>query len=145
MTMPDMQRASSCCAQLDWTKQGGRHHHDATTALLHWSQSLPSIKKKKQDAPLKPLPDVPFICGRFIHHYRIRALSCHGAGVHPPRPPPARPRAAGRGCNDCVIIALFFSNLPSDQSPCAQAEVSWRVRAGFWASPPRCGAEAAEG
>lgn len=123
MTMPDMQRASSCCAQLDWTTQGGK---DTITTRPQFCSTRHSrshqSRKKKQDAPLKSLTDVPFIRRRFIHHYRIRALPCYGAGVHPPLPAPPLPRAVGRGWNGCVIW-ISFSNLPTGQSSCGQAEV----------------------
>ena len=93
-----------CTAGLNNTHIGHRRGRTHPRLLLqisvifsHCSQvthSAPEIttrKEKKKNPPLASLLNVPFICGRLIHHYRIRALSYSRASLHFP-PSESAPR-----------------------------------------------------
>lgn len=76
------------------------------------THSAPEIttRKENKNPPLASLLNVPFICGRLIHHYRIRALSYSRASLHFP---PPRIRSETRPERRQLWNLLLFNELVS--------------------------------
>lgn len=96
------------------------------------THSAPEIttRKENKNPPLASLLNVPFICGRLIHHYRIRALSYSRASLHFP-PPESAPRLDLKEGNYgiCCCLTNWFpaASICPDLSPRGS-----EVRACFW-------------